>query len=157
MLTRKRAKKLRKYAKDFCDAVKSDFPELSLTAKKPLLRLYRRTGYASIAIKDELSPLFEKAKGGQYVIYGNYDEEKGVIGLFNILKEKPDELKRTIRHECLHFLLKESGLPYEDSDKLFLIMAIMYDASPYMLLTKKGGNNEQMPGMRQRVHRAARN
>jgi hypothetical protein len=96
-------------------------------------------------------------KGDYTEISGFFDIEKGCIEIYNFTREKPEMLKKYIRHECLHFILANCGLPYSDDEKLFILLAIKYNANPYTLLKPEnkhildmieGVQNENLPGMR---------
>lgn len=62
-----------------------------------------------------------------------FDTKNNTITVHNIMAENTDELKQTIRHECLHFILYNNDLPARDEDIMFLLFAIAYNANPYNL------------------------
>ena len=131
MLYKKRCRKIERYARRFCDKVRSDFTAAGghLTADYPRIRVHRRFGVVPAEIKGLEAA--EKTISGDSIINGLYFN--GHIELFGITKSKPEILKRTIRHECLHFLLEKSGLPCKDGDDIFIALAILYNANPYRL------------------------
>ena len=63
------------------------------------------------------------------------------IEIYGIIERPIEDMKMTIRHECLHFILRENGLPWDDYDNIFLIFAFCYGAVPYgLFLTKEERN-----------------
>lgn len=132
MLKNKRKKKYTKYARTFCDRVRNDFEILQrMQVRYPKMKFYTKKGLT----KDIDFSYCDPFKKGDYTeISGFYDTEKDCIEIYNFTREKPEELKKTIRHECLHFILASCGLPYSDNDELFITLAIIYNARPYALL-----------------------
>lgn len=139
MITKKRTQKLKKYGLDFCNKVRADFPQIPFTEKNPQIKCFKEM---CITSDNKLQGIAEQTKTGHYLIDGQHIEKRGEIHIFNIIKEKPAELKTTVRHECLHFLLYEAGLPYDDEADLFLALAIYYNARPYGLLKRLDLINE---------------
>lgn len=144
MLTRKRKKKLKLYAKNFCNQVFYEYGEkLKLTNGRPNIKFY--TCKCCVEKKDinlefindvENKGIldFNKTKDNEYYFLdGLFRHKEKKIEIYNIFKEKPAKLRQTIRHECLHFLLYESGHPYEDDSPLFILLALKYNADPYAL------------------------
>lgn len=136
MITKKRTQKLKRYALQFCEQVRADFPQIPLTSKNPTVKCFRAIGCTSDAVQ-LLQGIAEQRDNGDFIIDGFHDQQGGVIDIFNIIKETPAELKRTVRHECIHFLLYESGLPCEDDANIFIALALNYDARPYGLLKRQ--------------------
>lgn len=141
MLFRKRSQKLKRYAIRFCDQVRNDFPRKLWTTDNPVIKFYRLPGAANSKL---LFGIGERNNKGLFIIEGFYNDERKEVEIYNTTKEKTDNLRRTIRHECIHFLLNKSGLPYKDSDDLFLLLAFMYDAKPYGLLKREDLLNQIM-------------
>lgn len=133
MITKKRTQKLKQYSVQFCDKVRADFPQIPFTLKNPRIKCFKEQGVTS---DDKLQGIAEQTNKGLYLIDGEYIKEAGEIIIYNIIKEKPAELKTTVRHECLHFLLYESGLPDADETNEFLALALYYNARPYGLLKR---------------------
>lgn len=149
LITKKRTVKLRQYAKDFCNQVRSEFPQIPLASKNPIVECFSKPALGKNNVE----------------IAGLFIPEKGKIEVYNILHEKFSDLKTTMRHECIHFLLYESGLQYEDTSETFLLMAAFYNARPYGILVNEDFQNkygkveelyEYMPALRQGIRRAAR-
>lgn len=132
MIYRKRTQKLKRYAIDFCDRVRRDFSAVNITTENPLIKFYRYGAFTKCATPE--LEFAEKTPGGDPIISGYYCN--GIIEIYDVTTETPAELKRTIRHECLHFLLDKSGLPNNDSDEVFINFAVIYDARPVALLTR---------------------
>ena len=105
MLKRKRMQKIKKYAKDFCDRVTNDYPKI--IKNYPLIEL--------LTYKDILL-------NGKYLVDGYFDHGTNHVVIANIYNPRVKELKQIIRHECLHFLLYNSGLPSKDDDILFTLL-----------------------------------
>lgn len=114
---RRTKKRLKLYAKSFCREVKRELPGHITTCKYPKIYCFREEG---LNINNDLMD-------------GLYIDGK-VIQIYDILRKPLSELKMTVRHECLHFLLYESGLPHDDKDMEFLALAYLYKADPYELL-----------------------
>lgn len=132
MIRNKRRKKYKRYARTFCDRVRNDYEKFRLfSTRYPEMRFYTAKGYTT---KGDFSYCDAPTQGDYTEIAGYCDAEKGYIEIYNFTKEKPDRLKRTIRHECLHFILGDIGLPNTDDDTLFLLLAIKYNADPYEIL-----------------------
>lgn len=145
MIYKKRCQKLKRYARQFCDTVRQDFKDarqtrVKITSDNPALRFYRERGCVILSnekIKElDLTglELANKRATGEILIDGCYND--GIIEVYNVTKENPKYLKRTIRHECLHFLLDKSGLPFNDNDNLFIMLAYLYEANPVELLKR---------------------
>lgn len=135
MKRRKRTQKLKRYARDFCRQVKTDFPKYITTEKQPLLRCYVKKAFTTSEIVND--QFMEKTENGHTIIDG-FARNDGIIELYDIVNAETEALKRTLRHECLHFLLRESGLPYDDDNEIFLVFAIAYNANPYGMLGEDG-------------------
>lgn len=129
MLYKQRCRKLKKYAREFCDTVRQDFSKMPLTKDYPAIIFYRQQFCAAAEIPG--AEIADKTGDGLPVVDGYYCG--GVVEVYGVTKENPDELRRTVRHECLHFLLDKSGLPSKDDDDIFLLLAIKYNARPYMI------------------------
>lgn len=128
MKRRKRTKNLKKYAVAFCEQVRSDFPSLPLTSKRPIVCCFPYKCFTNATFGG-----LEETEDGKCIIDGYYNDKEGIIEIYDIFYEDKEALKKTIRHECLHFLLHQSGLDYKDTDKVFLLFAINYNARPYGL------------------------
>lgn len=115
MLTRKRTQKIKRYAKEFCKQVYRDYGNLGIVDATPVIKCYRG--------------IYETYDGTQ--IDGALIHSTGIVEIYNITKERPEALKQTVRHECLHFLLRKSNLPFEDDTEIFCILALNYNAFPY--------------------------
>ena len=144
MLYKKRYKKIKRYAREFCDTLRNSeillTKGINLTDKCPTVKIYRQFGYTA-----DFSDLFdfgEKTKDGELIIDGFYKD--GVIEIYGITKSSAETLKAVVRHECLHFMLHKSDLPYEDDDNLFNLLAFIYDASPTALI-------KNWPAIRERL------
>lgn len=136
MLKRKRAKAYKKYALAFIDRVRADYPIIgALSSKYPKIELYTEQGYTSCKEKnEELQNIAQKSPHGYALIDGEYDDEQKTVILYHYTREAPADNKRTLRHECIHFILDAAGLPNGDEEPLFLVLAMEYDARPYMVL-----------------------
>lgn len=62
-----------------------------------------------------------------------FNTRNNTITVYDIMAENTDELKQTIRHECIHFILYNNDLPARDEDIMFLLFTIAYNANPYNL------------------------
>lgn len=111
----RKAKYLNRYAQSFCDKVRMDFSKYKLTKNNPHVICYKEKGISPDGI----------------IIDGEYAD--GKIYIYDCFGQVPLELKRTIKHEALHFILNQSGLPDKDDDDIFLLFAIKYNARPYAL------------------------
>lgn len=129
MIYEKRRQKLKKYAYSFCDTIRQELPKLQITKEHPTILFYRRP--YSVFSDIPGSGIAEKTENGGTLIDGFYCD--GRIEIYNTARERPEELRRTIRHECLHFLLDRSGHPWKDADNLFILLALEYDARPTVL------------------------
>ena len=129
MLYKKRCRKLKKYAREFCDTVRRDFSRLPLTKDYPAIIFYRQLTCAPAETPG--LEIAERTGDGRPIIDGYYSG--GVVEVYGVTKREPAELREIMRHECLHFLLEKSGLPYKDDDDIFLLLAIKYSARPYMI------------------------
>ena len=130
---------LKMYAKRFCNTVKREQPKFINTSKEPTIKFYTQKCFADINdFKDYNANIFEVENEG-ILIDGFFSKKDTTIEIYNVLNEDLTELKRTIRHECLHFLLYESGQPWSDTDKLFIALSIAYDARPYGLFNMTKG------------------
>lgn len=69
------------------------------------------------------------------MVDGWTDETGHFIEIYGSTRQSPAGLRRTIRHEMLHAILKQNGLPSGDSDDLFLVLTIHYNANPWGILT----------------------
>lgn len=136
MLKRKRAKAYKKYALAFIDRVRADYPIIGeLSADYPKIELYTEQGLTLCKEKnEELQNIAQKSPHGYALISGEYDKENQTVILYHYTREKPEANKRTLRHECLHFILNAAGLPYNDEEPLFLLLAMEYNAQPYGIL-----------------------
>lgn len=133
MLRNKRRRKYTEYARTFCDRVRNDFELLQrMQARYPKMKFYTEKGLAKDIDFSYCNPF----KKGDYTEISGFfcDTEKDCIEIYNFTREKPEYLKKTIRHECLHFILANCGLPYSDDEELFILLAIKYNANPYTLL-----------------------
>ena len=128
MLYKKRCLKLKKYADQFCDTVGRDFPRLK-AGNYPTVNCFRHPG--TVPGNDARVKMAERTPDGRALIGGHYNN--GIIDIYGITGNL-EELKTTVRHECLHWLLDNKGYPYDDSDAIFLLLAILYDANPYGIL-----------------------
>lgn len=130
MLYKKRRQNLKKYAREFINMVRQDFPKIPITSDTPTLKFYR----FSVCVPASTPGLeyAEKTAEGKPIINGQY--YNGIIEIYGITERKPAELRETVRHECIHFLLDKSGLPYKDTDELFMLLAIFYNAQPAGIL-----------------------
>lgn len=133
MLKNKRKKKYTKYAQAFCDRVRNDFKQLQRMqqALYPEIKFYTEIGLVNDIDFSYCDPF---KRGESTEISGFASAKEGYIEIYNFTREKPDQLKRIIRHECLHFILANCGLPYDDNEPLFISLAIKYDAQPYTIL-----------------------
>lgn len=113
MLTRKRSQKLKNYAKEFCLKVKNDFNGKINFKEYPRLFFFKYPGTLE--------------NGFTFNGYFNPPNKIEIYGLFS---ESMETLKRITRHECLHFLLWQNDLPYQDKNIPFILLAIKYDARP---------------------------
>ncbi len=130
MLYKKRCLKLKKYADQFCDTVRRDFPQLkTATANYPTVNCFRHPG--TVPGNDARAKMAERTPDGRALIGGHYNN--GIIDIYGITGNL-EELKTTVRHECIHWLLDNKGYPYDDSEPLFLLFAIRYNANPYRIL-----------------------
>lgn len=128
---------LEKYAKDFCDSVRSnkELPfELTdlLTIEYPKMHFYSLEGIIKKHENNNYLENISEELNGNYIIEGLYDD--GQIEIYGLLKYDLEKLKENVRHECLHFLLDKSGLPYDDTNEIFLILAMYFNATPYGIL-----------------------
>ena len=130
MLYKKRCRKIKKYIREFCDTVRRDFPQIPITGNSPVVKLYRHC--VCVPTDTQGLEFAEKTAEGRPIINGQY--YNGIIEIYGITERKPAELRETARHECIHFLLDKSGLPYKDSDDLFTLLAIAYNAQPTEVL-----------------------
>ena len=137
MNARIRKKQLKQYAKIFCDEVRQLSPEVKekLTRKNPIVKCYKEKGLGGPVsdYPDSVGGLEEiiETHNGRLVIDGYFDKETGSIEIYNIFGEPLDYIKTIIRHECIHFILYESGLPWKDNDEMFTEMARYFNANPY--------------------------
>ena len=136
MLKRKRAKAYKKYALAFIDRVRADYPIIgALSSEYPKIELYTEQGYTSCKEKNEtLRNIAQKSPHGYALISGEYDDERKTVILYHYTREAPAYNKETLRHECIHFILDAAGLPNGDEEPLFLVLAMDYNAQPYMIL-----------------------
>ncbi len=131
MLYNKRCRSLKKYMRDFCDMVKGEFSEHITVKDYPKIKFYRDEFCIPAEwVPEEAREIIQKTNEGRLIVDGHY--ENGVIEIYGITKRKPEELRRAARHECLHFLLEKSGLPFGDDEEVFLRFAIVYNANPYL-------------------------
>ena len=151
MKTKKRIQKCKRYAKEFCDYVREDLiakdPRMKyfITLQNPIVKCFVCKACTDIDnFSQGVPPGAELAPNGKPIIDGEYVAEESAIYIYDVFECDPEELRRTIRHECIHFLLNKSGLPYKDTDKVFLNMATIYDARPYGLLYDQDKYNELM-------------
>lgn len=147
MKTKKRIQKCKRYAKEFCDYVREDLiakdsrMKYLITLQNPVVKCF--VSKACID-SDNIPPGAELAPNGKPIIDGEYVAEESAIYIYDVFECDPEELRRTIRHECIHFLLDQSGFPSNDTDEMFLCLATIYDARPYGLLYDKDTYNEIM-------------
>lgn len=120
MKERKRKQKIKKYAAAFLEGVKEKYPQLS-NVQLPFFVLCRK--FLRVLTDD----------GHTFTAAGWTDETGTRIEIYGIARQRPDELKRTIRHEMLHAILAQKSKPNKDDDALFLLLAIEFDAQPYSL------------------------
>lgn len=137
MKYRKRTQKLKRYARAFCDQIRKDYPRIDRALqlkgiKRPVVRCYR----FGVSTKGTFKNAVYTAEG-HMLINGYYNETNKEIEIFHVTKEKPEELRCTVRHECIHFILESCGLPFRDWDDLFLVLALKYDARPYELFGRR--------------------
>ena len=147
MKTRKRIQKCKRYANEFCDYVREDLiavdPRMKhlITSQNPAVKCFVFNACTDV---DDIPQGVKLTPSGKFIVDGEYVAEESAIYIYNVFKCDPKELKRTVRHECIHFLLNKSGLPYKDTDEAFLCLAASYDARPYGLLYDKDTYNEIM-------------
>lgn len=143
MLYKKRTAKLKSYAKAFCDKVCQDLEPFGylITTEYPKIIFYRQRCEIVIApgstMFDNYGDDFKRSPKGNLFAAGYFDCENDTIKVFNVTGERPENLKTTIRHECLHFLLFKSGMPSNDDDAMFLALTILYDAEPQLYPDEK--------------------
>lgn len=138
MNARMRKKRLKKYALDFCDMVFNDHFKnrlIPFNNRIPKIIFYQEMG----AIPSEKFPegirnVSVETPERLTEIAGEY--YNNTVYIYGFSKRSLEEVKETIRHECLHFLLMGNGLPGKDEDELFLLLATEYDATPYYLIEK---------------------
>lgn len=130
MIYEKRCKKLRKYAREFCDTVNRDFKRLAVPGCYPGIKFYR--GFLIFSKEAIGAEIAETTEAGEPLAAGRY--YNGCIEIFGITRVSMEELKSVVRHECLHYLLDRKGLPYKDKDNLFILLAIKYNARPTGIL-----------------------
>ena len=138
MKTQKRTQKLKRYSKQFCDQVRQDFPTLKQLAKTsyPIVKCFILHGKAETEKSYLTEEHFTLLQDGTAEINGFFQYESKTIEVYAITERSAEELKETIRHECLHFLLYDAGLPFDDEDDIFLFLSIKYNALPYGLLAR---------------------
>lgn len=137
MLYKKRCKKIKIYAREFCDILRNEMKEpllargIHLTDEYPLVRTYKQFGLVtdSTYIGYDIG---EKTKDGSLIIGGLYED--GVIEVYGITKRSFTTLKEVTRHECIHFMLHKSNLPSKDDDDFFNMIAMIYNAMPTKLI-----------------------
>ena len=151
MKTKKRIQKCKRYAKEFCDYVREDliakYPRMKyfITLQNPIVKCFVSKACTDIDnFPQGVPPDAELAPNGKPIIDGEYVAEESAIYIYDVFECDPEELRRTIRHECIHFLLNQSGFPWNDTDEMFLCLAIAYDARPYGLLYDQDKDNEIM-------------
>ncbi len=83
-------------------------------------------------------PLVFIYDGGPPNIYGA-TITPGKIQIYWTAKRTGAEIRRTIRHEMLHSILQQAGLPAHDADEAFILKAAYYDADPYILASNEPG------------------
>ena len=131
MKTNKRTKMIKNYAKMFCDTVQNECKYIT-TRAYPKVKCFSFQAVTSYDFGLELDDLIERHEDKE-IIGGIFDKKGEAIEIYNIFREKPEELRRLVRHECLHFLLYKSGEPWDDDSNLFLLLAYYYDANPWAL------------------------
>ena len=136
MKTRKRTQKIKKYSKQFCDQVRQDFPQLMTLSKTkyPTIKCFTLWGRGEK--KDYLKEDVNNLDGETMKINGFYNCKNKTVEIYAINKRTSEELKETTRHECLHFILHDAGLSFNDENDVFLLLAIKYNAFPYGLLKR---------------------
>lgn len=139
MIRRIKEQVLKMYAKRFCRTVKREQSRFITTSKNPTIKFYTQKCFASINDFEDYNTNILEVDNEKVLIDGFFCEADSTIEIYNVLSEKTAALKRTIRHECLHFLLRESGQQWSDTDKLFIILSVAYDANPYGLFNRKKG------------------
>ena len=140
MLKLQREIMIKRYARQFCDQVRADFPILSLTDKNPKIKCFTLPG-GTDAPTDAMEGI-TYTENGIYYLDGFFDHDRNIVEIYSITTTPPEELRETVRHECLHYLLFNSGHPHRDSDKLFLFLAANYKAAPYYLINHPETWNE---------------
>lgn len=125
-------KQIREYAISFCDSVRNDFKFFKILfpnrTSNPEIFCFPEPGAVSnVEIIDGIA---EETNGNQ-LINGFYNATNKSIEIYNINHATDEELKKTIRHECCHFILHTYELPWDDTDEMFLKLATLYDANPW--------------------------
>lgn len=116
---------LKRYIVSFCDDVRAEYSQLN-GSRRPEVTLHKQEGRTAQPIPG--ADLADKAPDGQTIVSGYY--ENGKIEIFGVARDSLAYLKQTARHETIHFLLDAAGLDYRDTDDLFILLAIKYDARP---------------------------
>lgn len=116
---------LKRYIFNFCDEVRAEYKQLN-GSQRPEVVLYKEEARTAQPIPG--ADIADKAPDGKTIVSGYY--ENGKIEIFGVDRDNLAYLKQTARHETIHFLLDAAGLDYKDTDSLFLLMAIKYDARP---------------------------
>lgn len=124
-------RRLTRYIELFCDRVRKDLQKPYITTKTPKVKCYAEMGVSD----DAPTNIGERTDDGRRLIDAEYVKETGEIIFYNCLTPDP-YIKNRARHEALHFILGESGLPYADNDDIFLLLAIRYDALSYEILER---------------------
>lgn len=74
-----------------------------------------------------------KSTNGEYCRNNN----QNIICIYDYPSRNEEELKRTIRHEIIHYALDVSGLKCGDSDAVFHALGNILDARPYKVMNEK--------------------
>lgn len=117
MKDRLRKKTAKKYAVKFLEEVQADFP--SLTVKKPPRIIFHK---AQAYLED-----------GEGPIDGRTERTGGKIFVYSWKEQRQKDLHTTLRHEMVHAILIQNGRPAKDTDTLFMLMALKYNAAPYVV------------------------
>lgn len=118
---------LKRYIYSFCDTVRAEHKQLT-PGKYPAVAFYRAAAYTDDLPEHIAAADVDKAPNGKPLISGYY--AAGKIEIYGLDLDKLKYLKQTARHETLHYLLDADGLDYKDTDDLFILLAIKYDARP---------------------------
>ena len=120
---------LKKYSKEFLQEVKNDLPVFADIS-------------SDLPISFELFSRKNKDGGEEYNIKGDvYQVDKSQINIhiYNCW-EYIESLKKTLRHEILHYVLMKKGLNYSDDAAFFHYLCQLYDAGAYKEMPEREKN-----------------